>query len=119
MLRQEDAKKINWNGTAMRLIKTNEFPRYTIGQIVNPGLCWSDGGEFRVETSGKYNTIFKIIENVDGHQVDYENEEECFNLGCEDCNNEKEILIDRNFEVVDFWEWNEETKHAECFIKAI
>lgn len=60
---------INWNGTATREILINEIPEYEIGQIINPGLSWSDGVEFRVENSGDYSVIFEIIEPVDGDAV--------------------------------------------------
>jgi len=117
--RQEYSKIINWNGTATREIRTNEVPFYERGVVLNPGLCWTDGGEFRVETKGQYSVIFVITENVEGHAVDYDNEEECNDIGCEDCYGEKEILIDRNFEVVDFWSWDEETQFAKVFLKVV
>jgi hypothetical protein len=119
MERKDYAKLINWNGTASREIQINEVPFFEIGEVVNPGLCWTDGGEFTVETFGEYSVIFEIIENVDGHAVDYDDEEECYDLGCEDCYREKEILINKNFEVVDFWEWDEETGFARVFLKEV
>ena len=117
MTRNEYAKLINWKGTATREIKTNELPHFEIGQKINPGLCWTDGGEFRVETSGQYSVIFDMVEEVEGHKVDYSNEQECEDLGCEDCYGEKEIIIDRSFEVVDFWQYDEETGFARVFIR--
>ena len=117
MKREDYAKQINWRGTATREIKVNEVPYYEVGQIINPGLCWTDGGEFRVETNGKYSVIFEIEESVEGHAVDYENEQECDDLGCEDCWGEKEILINKNFVVTDFWNWDEESRFAKVFLK--
>lgn len=119
MERKDYAKQINWNGTASRMINLNYLPEYAVGQILNPGLCWTDGGEFKVETRGEYVVIFEITEPVDGHAVDYENEEECYDLGCEGCEYEKEIIIDRDFEVVKFWEYDEEVGYAKVFLKAI
>lgn len=119
MNRKDYAKIINWRGTATREIRINETPYYEIGQIINPGLCWSSGGEFTVENPGGYSVVFEIIESVDGHAVNYEDEEECWDLGCEGCYREKEILIDKNFVVVDFWEWDEESGFAKVFIKSI
>ncbi|MGE5327991.1 MAG: hypothetical protein ACM3KR_00585 [Deltaproteobacteria bacterium] len=119
MTRKDYAKKINWNGTATREIEMNELPYFEVGQIINPGLCWSDGGEFTVETAGKYSVIFEISGNVDGHQVNYDNEQECKDLGCEDCKNEREILIDKAFEIVDFWEYDEEAGFAKVFLKEV
>ncbi len=119
MDRKDYAKKINWKGTATREIQINYLPEYEIGQTVNPGLSWSDGGEFRVETTGEYSVIFKIEDEVEGHKVDYSNEQECFDLVCEGCECEKEILINQNFIVTDFWEYDEETEHAIVFLKKV
>lgn len=119
MKREDYAKIINWKGTATREIKINEVPNYEINQEINPGLCWTDGGEFRVETSGQYSVIFVIESEVEGHQVDYENEQECEDLGCEDCWGEKEILINKNFTVIDFWAYDEETQYAKVFLEEV
>lgn len=119
MDRKEYAKIINWEGTATREIQINYLPEYKIGQIINPGLCWTDGGEFTVETLGEYSVIFEIIEPVEGHAVDYDNEEECYDLGCEDCEREKEIIIDRDFVVVDFQEYDEEVGFARVYLKSV
>ena len=119
MTRKDYAKEINWNGTATRMIETNEIPCYKIGDKINPGLCWTDGGQFTVETSGKYAVLFLIEEKVEGHQIDYDNEEECFYLDCEDCFAEKEILINNKFEVIDFWQFDQEIGYAKVFLKKI
>lgn len=119
MERKDYAKIINWNGTATREIQIDILPEYEVGQIINPGLCWTDGGEFTVENYNDYSVVFEIVEPVDGHAVDYENEEECQALGCEGCESEMEILIDRDFEVVDFWEWDEEVEFAKVFLKPL
>lgn len=119
MTRTELAKQINWEGTATREIQINSIPFYKIGEIINPGLCWTDGGEFKVESKGKYSVIFVITENVEGHKVDYENEEETESIGATDCEHEEEIIINKDFEIVDFWEWDEETRFAKVFLKAI
>ena len=119
MTRTDIAKEINWNGTATRMIHTNNIPSYFAGEIVNPGLCWTDGGEFKIETTGKYTVIFVIENNVDGHAVDYDNETECEAIGAIDCENEKEILINRSFMVIDFWKYDEETEFAKVFLKAV
>jgi hypothetical protein len=105
MTREEYSKQINWNGTATREIR------------VNPGLCWTDGGEFQVESYGKFSVIFVITENIDGHLVDYDNEVECEDLGAEDCSREKEILIDREFTVVEFQKYDKETGFAKVLLK--
>ena len=119
MTRSEYAKITNWQGKATRIINTNDLPDFQIGEIVNPGLCWTNGGEFRIESEGRYTILFDIIESVEGHQVDYDNEAECTDLSCEDCFGEKEIIIDKDFIIVDFWEWDEETQLATVFLKAL
>jgi len=117
MTREEYSNQINWKGTATREIQIDELPKYEIGQVINPGLSWTDGGMFNVETFGKYSVIFVIDENVEGHQIDYDNEQECEDLGCEDCWAEEEILINKDFIVTDFWEYDEETKFSKVFLK--
>ena len=119
MNREEYSKNINWNGTATREIQINDLPEYEVGEKINPGLCWTDGGEFTVETSGEFSVIFQIIENVDGHEVNYENEQECEDLGCEDCSREKEILINKEFEIVDFDAYDEEVKFAKVYLREV
>lgn len=116
MERKDYAKQINWRGTATREMQLDYLPEFEIGEIINPGLCWTDGGEFRVENMKEYSVIFEIVEPVDGHAVDYD-DDECYDLGCEDCGREKEILIDREFEVVDFWAWDEETEFAKVMLR--
>ena len=117
MNREDYAKKINWKGTATRMISLNEIPKFEKGEKINPGLCWTDGGVFHIESQGEYDVLFAITEEVEGHKVDYDNEEECEDLGCEDCWAEEEIIIDRVFEVVDFWEYDSETGFAKVFLK--
>lgn len=56
---------------------------------------------------------------MEGHQVDYENEQECEDLGCQDCENEKEVLINKDFIVTDFWPYDDEVKFAQVFLKEI
>jgi hypothetical protein len=119
MKREDYAKQINWKGTATREIRINEVPDYKVGQIINPGLCWTDGGEFRVETNGQYSVIFVIESEVEGHKVDYENEQECEDIGAKDCLKEKEILINKDFVVTDFWPWDEETQFAKVFLREV
>ena len=116
MERVDYAKIINWNGTASRMINVNEIEDYQVGQIINPGMCWTDGGEFKVETTGDFAIIFKLIEDTEGHQVDYDNEEECDELGCEDCFGEKEIIIDKEFKISEIYEYDEEVGYMEILL---
>lgn len=111
------AKEINWNGTATRMISLDKLPNYKKGQKINAGLHWTDGGEFYIESQKRYDVVFVITESVDGHKVDYDNEQECEDLGCEDCWKEKEVLIDKTFEIVEFREYDEEIGYAEVLLK--
>jgi hypothetical protein len=119
MNKTEYADQINWEGTATRIINTYELPHYEIGEKIDPGLSWTDGGEFQIETDGGYTTLFEIKGNVKGHEVDYQNEQECEDLSCEGCESEKEILINSMFEVVEFYEYDEETQYATVILKKI
>lgn len=115
---EDYANEINWKGVATREIQIDELPAYEIGETVNPGLSWSDGGQFRVENEGEYSVIFEIVESVEGHKVNYTNKQECYDLSCEFCEDEKEILINKDFIVTDFWEYDEEVQEARVFLKA-
>jgi hypothetical protein len=118
MLRSDFAKIINWNGTATRLINLEYDPKYKIGDIINPGLCWTDGGQFTCESKyGKYDVLFIITENVDGHLVNYDDEYECDALGCNDCEHEKEILINKDFEITKIYNWDEEEQTITVFLR--
>jgi hypothetical protein len=116
MTREEYAKQINWNGTASRIIEVNELPVYLVGEKIKPGLCWTDGGEFKIETNGEYQILFIIKDDVDGHAVDYDDEDECEDLGCEDCYYEKEILIDQEFIISKIYDYDEETGNMEIHL---
>ena len=113
------AENVNWEGTATREIQIDDIPDYEVGQIINPGLSWTDGGMFRVETSKKYAVVFEITEPVNGHKVDYANRTETYDLGCEGCENEKEVLINSNFEITEFYPWDEEIEFARVLVKPV
>lgn len=119
MNRKEYAKLINCKSIANREIQIDYIPHYEIGEVINPGLCWTCGGEFKVENERKYSIIFRVNEEIECHKVDYNNKKECEDLGCEGCENEEEILVDRKFEVVDFWEYDKETKCAEVYLRVM
>lgn len=115
--REEYAKEINWSGTATRLIQTHELPDYKVGGKINPGLCWTDGGEFIVETTKKYQVLFVLSVATSGHEVDYDDEDECYALDCEDCSREREILINKTFEIVDVSEYDEDANMLTVTLK--
>lgn len=119
MERIDYAKKINWIGTATRMVSTYELPEYKIGEKVNPGICWTDGGIFEPCDPGEFQILFRITEECEGHEVDYENEEEAWDLSASGCEEEKEILINREFEVIDFYKYDSETGCAEVFLKVL
>ena len=117
MTRQQYAEIKNWKGTATRLMAFQEEQVFETGEKINFGLSWTDGGEFTPETYGKYQYVVIITEEVEGHQVDYDNEEECEDLSCEDCSREKEILINKEFEIVEVQNFDEETGFGKIFVK--
>lgn len=117
MTKQEIINNKNWKGTASREIQMSYIPEYKIGDMVNPGTSWTDGGEFRVEASNDYSIIFRIEENTEGHKVNYNNKKECEVLSCEDCSNEKEILIDKAFKIIDIDNYDEEMGFMTVYIK--
>lgn len=81
------------------------------------GLCWTDGGEFTLENNYEYRYVIKVTGKIKAHKVDYTNQQECYDLGCEDCEKEKEHLIpegtkfiitsistDDDFEIMGYYE---------------
>ena len=61
--------------------------------IVEKAESWSNDGYFNIETEREYEYCFICINECPVHVVDYENEEECEVLSCEDCEAEKEVLV--------------------------
>ena len=97
MTKNEIALDKNFNTYRIsRQIQVDEKLEYQVGDIItlDEPTSWTDGGEFKVETPKEFTYIFWINNDVDVHQVDYENEEECEILGCEDCYEEQEVLIE-------------------------
>jgi hypothetical protein len=64
--------------------------------IVEKAESWSNDGYFNIETEREYEYCFICINECPVHVVDYENEEECEVLSCEDCEAEKEVLVAKN-----------------------
>lgn len=96
MTKLEIAQDINFEGRVCRSIKVDEKLNLEVGQVYeffHDVESWGDQySEFRVEN---YNEIeyFFTCKNAKGHKVDYDNEEECEVLDCEDMTNESEVLI--------------------------
>ena len=102
MTKNEIALNRNFNTNRIsRQIQVDEELVYQVGDIItlDDATSWTDGGEFKVETPGEFTYVFWINNDVNVHQVDYENEEECEVLGCEDCYEEKEILLEANVQL--------------------
>lgn len=78
-----------------RQIMTDQLIDFEEDQIieVEKAESWTDGGEFKVETEREITYIFFIDNEIEVHQVDYDNEEECEILDCQDCYKEKEVLV--------------------------
>ena len=102
MTKNEIALDKNFNTYRIsRQIQVDEKLEYQVGDIItlDDATSWTDGGEFKVETPGEFTYVFWINNDVNVHQVDYENEEECETLGCEDCYEEKEVLLEANVQL--------------------
>ena len=99
-----------------RQIQVDEKLEYQVGDIItlDDATSWTDGGEFKVETPGEFTYVFWINNDVNVHQVDYENEEECEILGCEDCYEEQEVLIEagRQLRITKIIESDEEVPYT-------
>jgi len=93
--KSEIAKDINYFGDIYRTILVDEKLNFEVGQIVdNLGMSWcTKYGIFNVENERKYQYFFRCEKPVNGHEVDYEDEEECEILGAEGCENECEVLV--------------------------
>ena len=97
MTKLEIAQDINFEGNLFRTIRSNEKFNLVKGQIYNnqnriESFCTQYGTYSVPEFHGEYEYFFRV-KNAKGHEVDYENEEECEVLGATDCENECEVLI--------------------------
>ena len=96
MTKNEIAMKINDEiDYISREIKINYLLEVKEGDIITTEKAesWTDGGEFKVENEAEYTYVFRAINKVPVHVVDYDNEDETYELGAEDCEYEKEVLI--------------------------
>ena len=88
MTRDEIARDINASVKGItRQIQVDYLLEYEEGQ------SWTDGGEFRVENPAEYTYILSCINECLCHVVDYSNAEELYELGADDCEKEKEVLV--------------------------
>ena len=96
LTKNEIAMKINDEiDYISRQIKTNYLLEVKEGDIITTekSESWTDGGEFKVENEAEYTYIFRAINKVPVHVVDYDNEEETEEIGATECEYEKEVLI--------------------------
>lgn len=97
MNRTEIAKIINFEGKIFRTINVDEKLDLIEGQFYdNRGKVESwcnEYGTFNPETDREYQYFFRCDHPVEGHEVDYDNEEECEVLNAEGCEDECEVLI--------------------------
>lgn len=96
--RLEIAKEINYEGKAVRTIQVNDKLDIKVGdeyKFYKEVESWQGincTSNFLVESEDILEYVFEI-DNIKGHEVDYENEEECEILGAVDCIDEGEVLI--------------------------
>lgn len=79
-----------------KMIETDYLIDFTVGEIIHITReeSWlMPGGIFTPENAKKYSYSFTCVNELEGHKVDYANEDEAFVLGCEDCEHEMEVLI--------------------------
>ena len=94
--KNELATQITNNVTGIgRQISVNDFLDLEVGQImtVENAESWSDHGEFKIETVKDIDYVFICNNACPVHEVDYDDEEECYELGAEDCEYEREVLV--------------------------
>lgn len=78
-----------------RQVTVDDFLDLKVDQIITAEKAesWSDHGEFMMENSYAIDYCFVCNNACPVHEVDYENEEECYELDAEDCESEKEVLV--------------------------
>ena len=95
--RLEIAKEINYKGKALRTIRVNEKLDIKVGdeyKFYKDVESWQgENSYYNFEPLADGLEYTFEIEEIEGHEVDYENEEECEVLGAEDCESEGEVLI--------------------------
>lgn len=98
MNRNEIADNINYRGKGVRTITTDYKLELEIGSnysFYKEVESWSGENcseNFIPEVENKYIYVF-VCDEIEGHEVDYENEEECEILNCEGCESEGEVLV--------------------------
>ena len=99
MTKNEIANQINNSiEDITRQIQTSYELDYSVDEIITTEKAesWTDGGEFKVEDPQEFTYIIRCINKCAVHVVDYDNEDETYELGAEDCEYEKEVLVSAN-----------------------
>lgn len=90
------AKEITANLKGIgRQISVDYFLDLAVGQVITTenAESWSDHGEFKIETVKDIDYVFICTNACPVHEVDYEDEEECYELSADDCECEREVLV--------------------------
>ena len=121
----EIAQEINFKGNLFRTIRSDVKLNLVEGQIYDnqnriESWCNQYGNYSVPEFHGEYEYLF-TIKDAEGHEVDYENEDECETLGAVDCEDECEVLIlpTQKFRIVDIAEDFEEIGYCEVTLEVI
>ena len=125
MTKQEIAQEINFKGNLFRTIRIDNKLDLKVGDTYNnqnriESWC-TQYGTYSVPTfHGEYEYFF-TVKNAQGHEVDYENEEECEVLGAVDCEDECEILVlpTQKFKIVNVSEGFEAVGYCEVTLEII
>ncbi|OOM17182.1 hypothetical protein CLSAB_19020 [Clostridium saccharobutylicum] len=119
MNKLEIAQEINFKGNLFRTIRVSEKFNLKVGEIYNnqnriESWCTQYGSYSVPQFHGEYEYFFRI-KNAEGHEVDYENEEECEALGAVDCEDECEVLVlpTQKFKIVSISEGFEDVGYCE------
>ena len=99
MTKNEIANQINNNiSDITRQIQTSYELDYSVDEMITTEKAesWTDGGEFRVEDTKEFTYIIRCTNECPVHVVDYDNENETYELGAEGCEYEKEVLVSAN-----------------------
>lgn len=98
------ANKINYKGKATRTITVDSKLDLNIGdeyKFFKEVESWAGincSENFIPEIEGGITYVF-TCDDIEGHEVDYEDEEECEVLDCENCESEGEVLVKNDIEM--------------------
>jgi hypothetical protein len=125
MTKLEIAQEINFKGDLFRTIKVDEKLNLVEGEIYNnqnriESWCNQYGTYSVPEFHGEYEYFF-TVKDAQGHEVDYENEEECETLGAVDCEDECEVLVlpTQKFRIVKVLEGFEDVGYCEVTLEVV